>query len=322
MKIIHAGGSGLLGRLLADAFTRDGHKCVVLARGGRAVAKCVRQVAWDGRTLGPWAAELDGADVVINLAGRTVDCRYTEKNLAEMMASRVDSTRIVGEAIAQAKNPPRVWLQATTATIYGHRSEAPNDEATGIIGDPPGAPALWGRSVAIGQAWEATLAAAPTPRTRKVALRLAMVMTPAKGSVCSILARHCRMGLGRFGDGRQYVSWIHGDDFVAAVKFLIARDDLAGAVNVCAPEPLTNREFLQTIRAALLAVGRGLRTPPIPIPVWALEIGTFFLRTETELILKSRRVVPGRLLDAGFQFRHPTWAGAAEELVGRSNPHP
>jgi len=312
MKIVLPGGSGFLGHLLADAFAGEGHECIVLSRHARDAIKGVRHVAWDGRTLGPWAAELDGADVVINLAGRTVDCRYNEKNLAEMMDSRVDSTRVVGEAIARAKNPPRVWLQATTATIYGHRYDAPNDEATGIIGDPPGVPALWGRSVDIGRAWEATLAAAPTPHTRKVALRIAMVMSPAKGTVFSILVRHCRMGFGRFGDGRQYVSWIHGDDFVAAVKFLIAREDLSGAINLCAPNPLPNREFLGVISRLL---GRRVA---IPVPAWMLEIGTFFLRTETELILKSRRVVPGRLLAAGFTFRHPQWPGAAADLLQKT----
>lgn len=313
MKIILPGGNGLLGRLLTQALTLEGHTCVVLTRRAQPDANGVRYLAWDGRTLGPWAAEVDGADVVINLAGRTVDCRYNEKNLAEMMNSRVDSTRIVGEAIAAAKNPPRVWLQATTATIYGHRYDAPNDEATGIIGDPPGCPALWGRSVDIGKAWEATLAAAAAPRTRKVALRIAMVMAPVKKGVFSILLRHCRMGFGRFGDGRQYVSWIHSHDFVEAVKFLLARDDLAGAVNVCAPGPLPNRDFLDEIH-------RQIGMPvAIPVPAWMLEIGTFFLRTETELILKSRRVVPGRLQQAGFQFRHPTWAGAAADLL---RPHP
>jgi uncharacterized protein (TIGR01777 family) len=311
MKIVLPGGSGFLGQLLAEALAGDGHECVILSRRPRTAVKGVRHVAWDGRTLGPWAVELDGADVVVNLAGRTVDCRYHEKNLAEMMDSRVASTRVVGEAIAQAKNPPRVWLQAATATIYGHRYDAPNDEVTGIIGDPPGAPALWGRSVDIGKAWEATLFAAPTPRTRKVALRIAMVMSPAKGTVFRILMRHCRMGFGRFGDGRQYVSWIHGHDFVEAVKFLIAREDLSGAINLCAPHPLPNREFLAALSRLL---GRRLA---IPVPGWMLEIGTFFLRTETELILKSRRVVPRRLLEAGFVFHHPHWPEAAKDLMAR-----
>jgi uncharacterized protein (TIGR01777 family) len=312
MKIILPGGTGRVGQLLVRELTRDGHECVVLTRGGP-VPPGARAVTWDAHTVGPWAAELEGANAVINLAGKSVDCRYSERNLAEMMRSRVDSTHAVGAAIAAAKNPPRAWLQAATATIYGHRYDAPNDEATGLIGDPPGVPALWPRSVEIGQAWEAAQAAIATPRTRQVALRMAMVMSPGKGGVFHILSRHCRLGFGRFGDGRQYVSWMHEHDFAEAVKFLLVREDLAGPVNLCAPHPLPNRDFI----AALRRVVGGW--PAFPVPCWMLEIGTFFLRTETELILKSRRVVPGRLLAAGFKFQYPTWPEAAAELVARDN---
>jgi uncharacterized protein (TIGR01777 family) len=272
----------------------------------------LREVFWDGRTLGPWTAELDDADVVINLAGRSVNCRYHERNLAEMIASRVDSTRVIGQAIAQAKNPPRVWLQAGTATIYAHRFDAPNDEETGIIGgNEPDVPALWAKSIDIARAWETEINAAPTPRTRKVILRSAMTMSPDRGGVFHVLARHCRLGFGRFGNGHQFVSWIHEHDFIAAVKFLIEREDLTGAFNLAAPEPLPNRAFISALHAAL---GSKLS---IPVPRWALELGTFFLRTETELILKSRRVVPTRLLKTGFTFRYPNWPAAATELVER-----
>jgi len=312
MKIVLPGGSGHIGHALVRVLAADGHECVVLSRRPATVPASARGVAWDGRTLGPWAAEFDGAEVVINLAGRSVDCRYSEKHLAEMMDSRVDSTRVVGEAIAAAVRPPRVWLQAATATVYGHRYDAANDETTGIIGDPPGVPALWPRSVAIGLAWEAALAAAPTPRTRKVALRTSLVMGPAKDSVFGVLAKLARRGTGRQGDGRQFVSWIHEDDFVAAIRFLIARDDLAGAVNICSPNPLPNRELMAALHDAL---GMPLS---LPVPAWALEIGAIFLRTETELILKSRRVVPRRLLEAGFAFRHPRWPEAARDLVAKA----
>jgi uncharacterized protein (TIGR01777 family) len=309
MKIVLPGGSGHIGHALVRALAAEGHECVVLSRQPAAVSAPARGVAWDGRTLGAWAAEIDGADVVINLAGRSVDCRYSEKHLAEMMNSRVDSTRVVGAAIAAAARPPRVWLQAGTATVYGHRYDAANDEVNGLIGDPPGVPALWKRSVDIGLAWEGALAAAPTPRTRKVALRTSLVMGPAPDSVFAVLAKLARRGTGRQGDGRQYVSWIHEDDFVAVVRFLIARDDLSGAVNVCSPNPLPNHELMAAIHDA---VGMPLS---LPVPAWALEIGAFFLRTETELILKSRRVVPRRLLEAGFVFRHPLWPEAARDLV-------
>ena len=309
MKIILPGGKGQVGQMLVRAFRSEGHTCVVLTRHP---SPGKGEAAWDGRTLGPWTTELEGADAVINLAGRSVDCRYTRSNLARMMASRVDSTRVIGLAIAQAKNPPRVWLQAATATIYAHRFDAPNDEETGLIGGhEPGVPALWGRSIDIARAWEGEVAAAPTPRTRKVILRSAMTMSPDRGGVFHVLATLCRLGVGRQGDGRQYVSWIHEHDFVAAVRFLIAREDLAGAFNLAAPRPLPNHEFMAGLRAAL---GRRVG---VPVPRWALETGAFFLRTETELILKSRRVVPGRLLKRGFNFRYPDWFPAATELVVR-----
>jgi uncharacterized protein (TIGR01777 family) len=312
MKIVLPGGSGQVGHVLTRALRRAGDDCVVLTRRPAIRTDGTREVAWDGRTLGDWAKEIDGADVVINLAGRSVDCRYSERNLAEMTSSRVDSTRVVGEAIAVAKNPPRVWLQASSATIYAHRFDTPDDEATGLIGgNEPGVPALWKRSIDLIRDWEDALAAAPTPSTRKVPLRTSLVMSPDRGGVFSVLSRLCRLGAGRHGDGRQFVSWIHEHDFVAAVRFLIERDDLAGTVNLCAPNPLPNRDFIAALHRAL---GAKLA---VPLPAWLLEIGAVFIRTETELILKSRRVVPGRLLDAGFKFLHPTWPEAAGELVAR-----
>jgi len=312
MKIIFPGGNGQIGRIIIRAFVRDGHECIVLTRGRVIMPVGARPVLWDGRTLGPWAAELEGADVVINLAGRSVDCRYHERNLAAMMRSRVDSTRVIGQAIAAAKNQPHVWLQAGTATIYAHRFDAPNDEATGVIGgNEPGVPALWGRSIDVARAWEAEVNAAATPRTRKVILRSAMVMSPDRGGIFSVLARLARLGVGRQGDGRQFVSWIHEHDFVRAVKFLIAREHLTGEFNLCSPHPLPNRDFMAALHRA---VGRSLS---VPVPRWALEIGAFFLRTETELILKSRRVIPARLLREGFVFQYPTWPEAAKDLVWR-----
>lgn len=312
MKIILAGGSGQIGRMLERHFLAARHEVFVLSRQvERANART--HFAWDGRTMGSWATAIDGADVVINLAGRSVNCRYTEANLAAMMSSRVDSTRVIGEAIARAARPPKIWLQMSTATLYAHRFDAPNDEATGLIGgNEPNVLRYWDRSIAIAQAWEATLAAADTPRTRKVALRTAMVMSPDRGGVFDTLATLARRGLGGpLGDGRQFVSWIHEHDFCTAIDFLIAREDLGGAVNLCAPEPLPNQAFQAALRG-------GLHVPfGLPSPAWLLELGAFFLRTDTELVLKSRRVVPSRLLTAGFTFRHPAWPEAVAELISR-----
>jgi uncharacterized protein (TIGR01777 family) len=314
MKLVIPGGTGFLGRLLARELAGRGDEVVVLSRRPGAVAGA-RVVVWDGRTLGGWADEVDGADAVINLAGRSVNCRYHAANLREMMSSRVESTHAIGAAIAAAASPPRVWLQMSTATIYAHTFGARNDELTGRLGgDEPGAPPKWNASIEIAKAWERRLDQAPTPRTRKVALRTAMVMSPEPGGVFPILRTVTRVGLGgTIAGGRQYVSWIVDRDFVRAVLFLLARDDLAGPVNVAAPSPLPQREFMAALRDAA-----GVRFG-LPATAWMLEIAAIVQRTESELLLKSRRVVPTRLLEAGFRFERPTWPEAARELVARSS---
>jgi uncharacterized protein (TIGR01777 family) len=310
MKVVIPGGTGQVGNMLVRAMQARGDEVVVLSRGG---ASAARVVAWDGKSLGAWAAEIDGADVVVNLAGRSVNCRYTQANMREMMSSRVDSTRVVGEAIAAASRPPRVWLQMSTATIYAHRFDAPNDELTGRIGgDEPDVPRYWSFSIDIARAWEREQNEARTPATRKVALRTAMVMSPDRGGVFDVLLGMTRRGLGgAVAGGQQLVSWIHERDFVRAIERLIADDAIDGAVNVCAPNPLAYREFMAALRAAA-GVGIGL-----PATKWMAEIGAFVLRTDTELLFKSRYVVPRRLLDAGFAFEFARWPDAACDLVAR-----
>lgn len=314
MKIVVPGGSGQVGGILARARRAHGDEVVILSRDDSSdAAGGARSVVWDGRTLGLWAREIDGADVVVNLAGRSVNCRYTPVNLQAMMTSRVDSTRVVGLAIERATRPPRLWLQMSTATIYAHRFDAPNDELTGQIGgDEADVPAYWRRSIDIARAWEQTLNDADTPRTRRVALRTAMVMSPDRGGIFDVLLGLARSGLGgAVAGGRQFVSWIHDADFVRTIDFLIARDDLDGAINLTATNPLPQREFMAALRAAC-----GSRLG-LPATRWMAELGAFVLRTDTELLLKSRRVVPTRLLDAGFHFEHPEWSSAARDLVTR-----
>lgn len=318
MKIVLPGGSGHLGRFLAPALRAAGHQVVVLTRSPGPGTAGIRQVGWDGRTLGPWAAELDGADAVINLAGRSVGCRYTAANLREMMESRVDSARVVGTAIARAGRPPAVWLQMSTATIYAHRHDRPNDEATGLIGgNERGVPDYWAFSVEIARNWEAEQARAETPHTRRVALRTAMVMSPGRGGPYRMLRGLARVGLGGpVGGGRQYVSWIHDQDLLRAVTFLLEHDELTGPVNLAAPHPLPQAEFMRQLRREIgMPVG-------LPATRWMAEIGAWALRVDTELLLKSRRVVPGRLLDAGFSFDHPEWSGAVAELERRIRSGP
>jgi len=311
MKIVIPGGTGQVGTVLARAFVADGHEVVVLSRNP---AKAPwRIVHWDGATAAAWAAEIDGADAVINLAGRSVDCRYHAENRRLIMESRINSTRAIGQAIANAARPPGVWLQASTATIYAHRYDGPNDETTGIFGGSEAdAPDTWRFSIEVAKAWEQAANEAIVPGTRKVLLRSAMTMSPDRGGVFDILLGLVRWGLGgASGDGRQFVSWIHDRDFIRAVYYLMDHQELDGPVNLASPNPVSNADFMRTLRVAW-GIGFGL-----PAAKWMLEIGAFFLRTETELILKSRRVVPDRLVQSGFVFQFPTWTEAAADLCRR-----
>ncbi len=307
MKIVIPGGSGHVGQAVKAWLEPRGWEVTVLSRSDAS--------GWDGKTLGSWAGELEGADAVLNLAGRSVNCRYHARNLAEMMDSRIDSTRVVGQAIAQCTRPPKVWLQSSTATIYAHRLDAPNDEFTGRLGFSDDDPRKWKASFAIAQAWEDGLARAETPRTRRVALRTAMVMSAIPGSVFDVMSGLAKKGLyGPMAGGRQYVSWIHDEDFCRSLEFILEREHLEGAVNISSPNPLPQAEFAQGLRDA---VGAPFG---LPTAAWMLEIGTRAMQTETELVLKSRRVTPGRLLAAGFEFLHPHWPEAAADLAAKLRP--
>ena len=308
MRIVIPGGSGQVGTVLARAFQGDGHDVVILSR--RPQVLPWRVVTWDGVNLGAWRNEIDGSDVVINLTGRSVNCRYDAANRQEILQSRVLSTKIVGEAIVRATRPPQVWLQASTATIYAHRYDRANDEHSGVIGgNEPDAPSSWRFSIDVARAWEHAFDEVATERTRKVALRSAMILSPDPGGVFDTLVGLILRGLGgSAGDGRQFVSWIHYEDFIAAVRWLIDRTDVYGVTNVASPNPLPNAEFMRLLRQTC-EVSFGLAARK-----WMLEIGAVFMCTETELILKSRRVVPGRLLEQGLKFKFPSWDNAARNL--------
>jgi uncharacterized protein len=304
-RIILAGGSGFLGTVLAKKFVERGDEVVVLARAPRERSEGAKEITWDAKSPGDWTKWIDGAEVVINLAGKSVDCRYTEANRKAIIASRVDSTRVLGEAIAQCNRPPRVWLNCSSATIYKHTFDTPMDEA-GETGATPEAKDEF--SIEVIRKWERALDEVLTPRTRKVAMRITLVFG-GDGGVFPVLRRLTRLGLGgKMGSGKQYVSWIHGGDFLRAVEWLIAKDDLSGLVNLAAPNPLPNREMMRMMREVCGA--------PFGLPAtkWMLEVGAFFIRTETELIIKSRRVVPGRLLASGFKFQFPELRGALDYI--------
>lgn len=311
MRVVLAGGSGQVGTLLARHFHSRGDHVTVLARTTYTAPWNV--AAWSGESTGPWVDELENSDVLINLAGRSVNCRYGRDHRREILTSRLNSTRILGEAIRSLRQPPNVWLNASTATIYRHAFDRDMDEASGEIdSSDAGVPDSWRFSIEVAKTWEEMFFNADTPHTRKVAMRSAMTMSPDRGGVFEALLRLARFGLGGVaGSGHQFVSWIHEFDSVRAVDFLIAQREVQGPVNIAAPNPLRNAEFMAILREEC-GIRFGLDAKP-----WMLELGAFALRTETELVLKSRRVVPRRLLHAGFQFEFAEWKDAARELVAR-----
>jgi len=312
LRIVLPGGSGQVGTILATYFQSQGHDVVVLARSTSPAPW--RIVHWDGTTANRWTEELENADLVLNLAGRNVNCRYNDANRREIKESRTRTTRLLGEAIGRLTHPPKIWMNASTATIYRHALDRPMDEATGELGgNEPGAPSTWKFSIDVATSWEKEFFAAKTPATRKIALRSAMVMSPDRDGIFDTLLRLVRFGLGgASGSGKQFVSWIHDQDFLRSIQYLMDHDDLDGAINIASPNPLPNAEFMADLRKAW-----GTRVG-LPASAWMLELGAVFLRTETELILKSRRVIPGRLLAHGFQFDFPEWNVAAHDLVKRS----
>lgn len=308
-RIVIAGGSGFLGQALAGHFMTAEWDVLILTRSPGQSGLVGRQVGWDARTLGDWTRDVEGSAAVINLTGKSVNCRYNVRNRKEILDSRVNSTRVLREAIGRCSQPPQVWLNASTATVYRHTFGDPWDE-TGQT--EASAEAKDRFSVEVAWAWERALNEAATPRTRKVAMRMAMVLGLGKNSVFPVLRRLTKLGLGgRMGNGRQFVSWIHESDFCRAVEWLISHDEFEGPVNLVAPNPIANAEMMRTLRQVCGA--------PFGLPAtdWMLEVGAFVLRTETELLIKSRRVIPGLLLKSGFEFQFPTVREAFVELTKR-----
>jgi NAD dependent epimerase/dehydratase family enzyme len=323
LRIVIPGGSGHVGQMLAEYFQLRGHHVTVLTRGPYTAPW--QTVHWDGKHAGPWTETLEGADACISLAGRSVNCRYTAANREAIYDSRIGSTWLLNEVMAGLAHPPRVWLNASAATIYrravdGNGVDVALDEtADPAVGDEscgspqPSEPRWALRRDFIGRVvkdWEAALFAGGAERTRKIALRSGIVLNPVPGSVFAVLSNLVRAGLGGTqGNGRQFMSWIHETDYARAVEFLIAREDLDGPFNMAAPHPLPNREFMAALREAWD------RPNGLPAPALFIKLGAVFLRTEPELVLQSCRAVPGRLLGSGFQFEFPEWPEAAEDLV-------
>lgn len=327
MRILIPGGSGQVGTLLARHLYAAGHGVTVLSRHPQDhPEQRWRTLFWDGATAGPWAEEIHRSDAVIHLSGRSVNCRYNARNRREIFDSRVKPTLLLGQLIAASPTPPPIWMNASTSTFYRNALDRPQDEFTGELGDlpsergtrePANLPETWSFSIDVAHRWEQALGAIPTPRTRKIRLRSSMTMSPDAGGVFSVFSKLVRLGLGGTqGPGTQFVSWIHDKDYCRATDLLLEHpeitDETDGVINLTAPEPLPNRDFMRILRNAW---GKSIG---LPATRWMLEIGTFAMRTETELVLKSRRVVPSLLLKHGFEFQFPAWPEAAKDLVARS----
>lgn len=291
-KIVLAGGTGFTGRYLSRRYTEAGYAVIIIARSPGCIA-------WNDT---PQIIEaLEGAELLVNLAGRSVDCRYNEKNKKIILDSRIDTTRILGQAVLQCKNPPPVWMNSSTATIYRHAEDRAMTESTGEIGT--------GFSVGIATQWENAFFSFKLPATRQIALRMAIVLGK-DGGVMKPLSNLVRFGLGGHqGSGRQMFSWIHLDDLGNIISFLQQHPEINGVINCAAPNPVTNKTMMQALRKTMrVRIG-------IPSPGFLLEIGAVFIRTETELVLKSRWVVPERLLAAGYKFQYPEIGRAFEAIV-------
>lgn len=300
-KIVLAGGNGYLGNVLAKYFSQLADEVIILARKPKANDGNIKTLLWDGKTMGQWTASLDDADLLVNLCGKNVNCRYTEKNKKEILDSRLIPTRLLGKVIEGLKNPPKLWINITSATIYRHAEDRQQDEFTGEIGT--------GFSVEVCKAWENSFFETETPQTRKIALRMGIVLGLQDGAFPRLL-NLVKLGMGgKQGNGQQYMSWIHEMDAARSIEWLLNNPEIKGVVNCTAPNAVKNDLFMRSIRKAF-GVGFGM-----PTPAWLLAIGAKIIGTETELILKSRWVKPAVLLDGGFEFKYGEVREAMEALT-------
>lgn len=300
-KIVLAGGNGYLGRVLGEYYRPLAEEVIVLSRKSKAADGNIRTLVWDGCSEGNWAESLEGADMLVNLCGKNVNCRYTKANQAAIIHSRVIPTTLLGKVIAGLALPPKLWINVTSATIYRHAEDRPQDEENGDIG--------YGFSVDVCRRWEEAFFEAPTPHTRKVALRMGIVLGRRDAAFPRLLNLvKCGLG-GRQGDGQQYVSWVHEQDAARCTEWLLRHGQLEGVVNCTAPEPVKNTELMADIRRAWgMPLG-------LPTPAWLLAVGARIIGTETELILKSRWVLPRRLLDSGYTFLFSQARHAVNDLI-------
>jgi uncharacterized protein (TIGR01777 family) len=303
-KLIIAAGTGLLGHVLTNHFRDKFEEIVILTRGESKTNGNIKYANWNAKTFSGWETELENADVLINLTGKSVDCRYTEKNKKEILLSRIQSTKILNKAVLHCKNPPKHWLNSSTSTIYRFSLDKQMDEIDGEIGND--------FSINVAISWEKSFFKTETPNTLKTALRTSIVLGKNGGAFIP-LKTLAKLGFGgKQGKGNQYISWIHEKDFANAVEFIIQKQ-MTGVLNIVSPQPISNADFMEKLRKAI-------RMPfGIPMNSFLLKIGSFFIRTETELVLKSRNVIPKRLLEDGFTFKFENLDNAFQNLLKNDN---
>lgn len=299
-KIVIAAGTGFLGSVLVDYFKEKCDEMVILTRGKSKVVGKIKYVNWNAKTFSGWETELEQADVLINLAGKSVDCRYNDANKAEILNSRIDSTNILTQAILQCQQPPKHWLNSSTSTIYRFSLDKQMNETTGEIGDD--------FSMNVAKAWEKAFFETETPNTMKTALRTSIVLGK-KGGAFVPIKNLAKLGFGgKQGKGNQFISWIHETDFARALEFIL-QNQITGIVNIVSPTPTPNHVFMKTLC-------KKLKVPfGFPISKTMLELGAKIIGTETELVLKSRNVVPKRLVENGFEFKYGELGNAFEQLT-------
>lgn len=302
-KIILAGGNGYIGSVLATHFKEMANEVLILARKAKPTVDNIQTLVWDGKTKGSWVEHLNDADLLVNLCGKNVNCRYNEKNKKEIIDSRVLPTTLLNEVINEVENPPKLWINITSATIYRHAEDKEQDELNGEIGQ--------GFSIEVCKIWEETFFKPSTLKTRKVALRMSIVMGKTDGAFPRLL-NLVKLGIGgKQGNGKQYVSWIHEQDVATSIEWIMQHPELESAINCTAPHAIKNAEMMNMLRLAY-GIHFGL-----PAPAWLLEIGAKIIGTETELILKSRWVKPTVLLNSGFKFKHENMKEAFEDILAK-----
>lgn len=301
MKIVIAAGTGFLGQVLVNHFKKNSNEIVVLTRKKNKQEENVKYIHWNAKTLTGWEHELENTDILINLTGKSVDCRYTKANKKEILLSRINSTKILNKAVLQCENPPKHWLNSSTATIYSHSEDKQMDEFTGEIGND--------FSMNVAQSWEKAFFKTETPNTKKTALRTSIVLGKNGGAFLP-LKNLTQIGFGgKQGNGKQFVSWIHEEDFAGAIAFVVEKE-ITGVVNIVSPTPIQNKDFMRALRKTMkIPLGT-------PIGKRILEFGAKIIGTETELVLKSRNVIPKRLLENGFEYQFANLNKTFENLLG------